>query len=276
MIKLELLDNKNQVISGKIDHEHSPGPFSVVAKDFCVLGIKHYIYQVGDHIRLSTDIVPAYYMVQLDETLAPSLIYLTQKEWTYKIPLAEKLRKSSVETSFKSSRHHLMVRKAYDFEVKNEQNLSFNAHDQKDDSGAFPHVIANVETRDDTVFFAKNAIDGKYANSSHGSYPFNSWGINQQANAALTIDFGRPVKIHRIGVLLRHDFPHDSYWTSIDMECSNGKKIQFETEKSSGFQIFEFPSEIVNSLTLKNLKKADDDSQFPALTQIEVFGTNVI
>lgn len=276
MIKLELLDQKNQVISGKIDHEQSPGPFSVGAEDFCILGIKEYRYQPGDKIRITVDLTPAYYMVQLDETLAPSLIYLTQKEWIYAIPLAESLRKSSVETAFGSARHHLMVRKAYDFEVNNEQNLSFNAHDQKEASGAFPHATANVETRDESVFFAKNAIDGKYANRSHGSYPFASWGINQQADASLTIDFGRAVEVHGLGLLLRHDFPHDSYWTSVEIEFSTGKSLRLSTEKAAELQKFEFAAETITHLTLKNLKKAEDDSHFPALTQIDVFGKNVI
>ena len=32
-------------------------------------------------------------MVQLDETLAPSLIYLKEKVWEYQIPLEESARK---------------------------------------------------------------------------------------------------------------------------------------------------------------------------------------
>ncbi len=52
-----------------------------------------------------------------------------------------------------------------------------------------------------------------YSNNSHGSYPYESWGINQQLDAALTVDFGREVEVDRIDITIRCDFPHDSYWT---------------------------------------------------------------
>ncbi len=70
-------------------------------------------------------------------------------------PWTESHRKSSVETAFVSQRHHLMVRKAQAFEITNYQNLSFNAHDQKSATGAYPHASANVETRDDSVFLPR-------------------------------------------------------------------------------------------------------------------------
>lgn len=66
----------------------------------------------------------------------------------------------------------------------------------------FPHASANVETRGELAFFAKNAIDGKSANRSHGSYPFQSWGINQQADAALTVAFGRRISIDRLNFIV--------------------------------------------------------------------------
>lgn len=276
MLKLELLNQDNQVIVGKIDHEKENGPFCLVSDQFCLLAIKDYQYQAGDKIRISTDQEASYLMVQLDETLAPTLLFMKDKEWIFELPLAENLRKSSVETAFSSSRHQLMVRKAHEFEITNYQNLSFNSHDQKEDSGAFPHAIANVETRDESVFFAKNAIDGKYGNLSHGSYPFASWGINQQADAQLTINFGRLVEVDQISLLLRADFPHDSYWTEVEIEFSSGKVLTLKTEKSADFQVFNFTKEKTEFVKLKNMKKAADESPFPALTQIEVFGKNIL
>ena len=57
-----------------------------------------------------------YLMVQLDETLAPSLIYLKEKVWEYQIPLEESARKAFVDTAFHSARHQIMVRQAHTFE----------------------------------------------------------------------------------------------------------------------------------------------------------------
>lgn len=124
MMKIELLNKDKENISGKFDHEKEHAPFMAQGNQLCTLGIKEYVYQMGDKIRVTVDDVPGYYLVQMDETLAPSLLYFTQEEWLYEIPLTENLRKSSVETAFKSARHSLTVRKAHPFEISNYQNLS--------------------------------------------------------------------------------------------------------------------------------------------------------
>ncbi|PLW61136.1 hypothetical protein [Lactococcus lactis] len=274
MIKIELLNKEKDNIYGKYDHEKEYAPFIARGEKLCTLGLKEYFYQIGDKIRVTVDQVPGFYMVQLDETLAPSLLYFTQKEWLFEIPLTDNLRKASVETAFKSVRHSLTVRKAYPFEISNYQNLSFNPHDQKKSSGVYPHISANVETRDESIFFVKNAIDGKLANLSHGSYPFASWGINQQPDAELTIDFGRTVEVDNLSFLFRCDFPHDSYWQSVQVIFSNGNRMTFDTEKYSEYQNFNFSLQQTSFIKLACLKKAQDDSPFPALVQIEVFGKN--
>ncbi len=136
MIKIELLNKEKDNIYGKYDHEKEYAPFIARGEKLCTLGLKEYFYQIGDKIRVTVDQVPGFYMVQLDETLAPSLLYFTQKEWLFEIPLTDNLRKASVETAFKSVRHSLTVRKAYPFEISNYQNLSFNPHDQKKEFGS--------------------------------------------------------------------------------------------------------------------------------------------
>ena len=217
MIKIELKNKDNQIITGRIDHEKPEAPFVAEGDTLAVLAIKQYLYQVGDKIVVTYTGATPYLMVQLDETLAPSLIYLKEKVWEYQIPLEESARKAFVDTAFHSARHQIMVRQAHTFEKDNYQNLSMNTHDQKEYSGAYPHAYANVETRDDAVFFAKNAIDSKFGNLSHGSYPFASWGINQKKEAQLTIDFGRPVETDWIRLLFRADYPHDSYWEEVTL-----------------------------------------------------------
>ncbi|MEI5990573.1 hypothetical protein A5881_002078 [Enterococcus termitis] len=274
MIKIELKNKENQSIIGRIDHEKQEQPFTAEGEATAVLAIKDYSYVLGDKVVVTTDEGNGYFVVQLDETLAPTLIYLTQRTWIYQIPLTDSLRKASVESAFHSKRHHIMVRKAFDHEIRNYQNLSLNPHDQKDSTGAYPHAVANVETRDEAVFFAKNAIDGKYGHLSHGSYPFASWGINQQADAALTIDFGRKVEIDWVRLLFRGDYPHDSYWTEVTLEFSDGEELVLSTTKTTTFQEIRFPLKETSHLTIKNLIKAEDTSPFPALTQIEVFGKN--
>ncbi|MGC6767521.1 hypothetical protein ACYSNR_05900 [Enterococcus sp. LJL128] len=274
MIKVALKTSEDILITGRLDDETENGAFEAAGEEMAVLAIKDYVYKNGDKIVVTTELEDSFFVVQLDETLAPTLIYLPQTSWEYHIPTTEEAMTASVETGFRSKRHHLMVRKAYDFEVNSYQNLSQNSHDQKEASGAYPHAEANVETRGEAVFFAKNAIDGKYGNLSHGKYPFASWGINQQKDAALTIDFGRKVRIDWIRLLLRGDYPHDSYWTEVTLEFSDGELLTVLTDNSLNFQDVHFPEKETTTVTLKNMKKAADESPFPALTQIEVFGRN--
>lgn len=276
MIQIEIRNKNNKIISGKLFSDQPESLYQSSGGTMAVLAIKDYLYQEGDRLVVRCDKIDTHFlMIQLEETLAPSLLYIPEGEWSYQIPMRETERKAMVETAFLSGRHHLMVRKAYDFEITRYQNLSFNAYDQKIFTGAYPHASANVETRNEVVFFAKNAIDGKYGNQSHGSYPFSSWGINQQKDAELKIDFGRTVAVDWVQVLLRGDYPHDSFWTSITLEFSNGQTLQVDTTNSLEFQEIRFPVVETKWIKLKNLIKNYDDSSFPALTQVEVFGKNL-
>lgn len=272
MLTIQLKNQEHQVVVGKIDHEKECAPYSMTAHDQVVLGIKHYVYQAGDYIEVVMDTTENYLMVQFDETLAPTILYVPGTVWRYEIVTTPKNKKAQVDTAFSSERHHLFARYAYPFEITNYQNLTQNTHDQKEFSGAFPHAHANIETRDDVVFFAKNAIDGKYANASHGSYPFTSWGINQMKEAALTIEFGSEVEIDLLQLWLRADYPHDSYWDEVTIRFSDGTSQRLKTNNCATKQEFAIVPKRTHSLTLCQLQKHPDASPFPALTQIEAFG----
>ena len=276
MITIELKNHEHQVITGPIDHEKEVGPYQITAKEQAVLGIKDYTYQPGDYIAVRFDTKENYVVVQLDETLAPALLYIPEDTWRYQVLTKDTDKKAMVETAFSAKRHHIMVRYAYPFEITNYQNLTQNTHDQKAGSGAFPHAYANVETRDDVVFFAKNAIDGKYANQSHGSYPFTSWGINQMPDAALTIDFGSEVELDRIQLLFRGDYPHDSYWEQVTITFSDGTSQRMDTTNRLDFQTFIIEKKRTRTITFSQLLKHQDASSFPALTQIEAFGRRIL
>ena len=130
-----------------------------------------------------------------------------------------------------------------------------------------------METRGEAVFAARNAIDGLYENDAHGTWPYQSWGINRDPNAALTLDFGRTVLLDELRLTLRADFPHDSWWTQATVEFDDGSREVLDLQKTAAPQIFSIESRTVKSLKLFELKKADDPSPFPALTQIEAWGT---
>ena len=139
-------------------------------------------------------------------------------------------------------------------------------------SGFYPFASANVETRGEMVFAAKNAIDGVLANNNHGRWPYTSWGINRDPNAALKLEFGRKVVADEIVLYLRADFPHDAWWERATIHFSDGTDMELKFCKTHAAQRFAFPPKVIEWIAIDSLIKADDPSPFPALTQLEVWG----
>lgn len=238
-----------------------------------VLMVYEGVYEDGDTIVFETNETNTYYVIRIDDAMDESYVYLTREKVVYTIPFDEK-KISYNPKSFTGERHYITMRKAEDYENSSHRNLAKNVMDQHGDLGCYPHAHANVETRGESVFAARNAIDGIVANESHGAWPYESWGINMQDDAQLTLDFGRPVDIDRIVLYTRADFPHDNWWVKATFVFSDGSEETVEMEKSVRPHEFQIRKTGIAWLKLKNLIKADDPSPFPALSQIEVYGTN--
>lgn len=244
--------------------------FTDSAENFASLVVNG-AYQPGDQILVSSSEKNLNVWLQLDDALGAELVYLTG-DIRYKVPFAEK-RNNISPKAFSGERHYLYVRTPLREEAAQYRNLAKNVCDQHGIENLYPHATANVETRGEAVFFASNAIDGVRENRSHGLWPYASWGINQQDDAALTIDFGRPIITDRIILVTRADFPHDNWWTQVTLTFSDGSSIDWPLEKSRFAQELRFDPKRISWVRLSNLIKADDPSPFPALTQLEVYGT---
>lgn len=229
-------------------------------------------YEPGDVIVLRSDDAPVFLRLSLDEALGEELVYMTGQEYTLPIPFGEKKSSYSPQT-FIGELHALRARVAKQREVKAYRNLARNVYDHHENDALFPHAHANVETRGEAVFAARNAINGNTITFSHGEWPFESWGINQNLDAAFTLAFGRKVQIEEIVLYLRADFPHDSYWQQVTLEYSDGTQQVVELDKSDKGQTVEVGGKQVEWVKLHELIQADDPSPFPALTQLEVYGT---
>ncbi len=236
-----------------------------------VIFTPEYQYEPGDRIIVRVPEINAYYKIRIDENIDEALVYMKTEELTYIIPFNEK-KNSHNPTAFSGQIHYLTCQKASAAEIANHRNLALNVIDQQQETGCYPHAHANVETRGEAVFAACNAIDGVVANRSHGPWPYQSWGINQQADAEFTLEFGRPVDIAEIVLWTRADFPHDSWWTRATLWFSDGTETQISMEKSEKPHHFKIEKKGIEWLRLGQLIQADDPSPFPALTQIEVYG----
>lgn len=257
MISIKVLDKKGRTIAVS----HGEQSAFLVAS---------HIYEDGDRIEFEISEEKEFYVLQVDDCLGEELVYLT-KNMAFRIPFGEK-RICYSPRAFQGERHLLTARKARPEEVSGYRLLSRNRLDQSADTGAYPHASANIETRGEAVFAARNAIDGIYANTSHGEWPYGSWGINRDPNAIWKLEFGREVCIDKLIVYERADFPHDNWWKEVTVRFSDGSNIVLKLEKTEQGQPFSFEKKTVTWLQLENLIKSDEPSPFPALTQVEVFG----
>ena len=232
-------------------------------------------YQPGDWVALEGDGPALFCEIQLEDSMPPALVYLPDGNLQFPIPPADN-RSNYSPKSFTGSVHLLRARVTTGTELSQRRNLALNPYDSHTAKGIYPHAQANVETRNEAVFAARNAIDGVFANWSHGEWPYQSWGINRDPNAELRLDFGRSVVADEIRLTLRADFPHDSWWEQVTVEFSDRSREVFHLEKTGEPQSFSIEPRKIEWLVLKELKKAQDQSPFPALTQIEVWGTDEV
>ncbi len=230
-------------------------------------------YQPGDAIVFETTGRDTYNVIRVDDGMDEAYVYLTEERVEYTIPFEEK-KISYSPKCFTGDRHYITMREAGEWENSSYRNLAKNVMDQHGDLGCYPHAFANVETRGESVFAARNAIDGILANESHGPWPYESWGINMQDDAEITLDFGRPVDFDRVVLYTRADFPHDNWWVKATMVFSDGTEEIVEMEKSVEPHEFCIEKKGITWMKLCNLIKADDPSPFPALSQVEVYGVN--
>ena len=228
-------------------------------------------YADGDTITLTAP-QGSHLFIQLDDALEQAQVYLAGEHYRYVIPFGEK-RLSYNPKAFSGNLHLLRARFATSAEVAQYRNLAVNTHDTATNDACFPHASANIETRGEAVFAARNAIDGNCANKSHGAWPYESWGINKDPTAELYLDFGRAVTVDKLVLVTRADFPHDSYWTQATVAFSDGSTLTLPLQKSIAPQEFTFAQKTITALTLRELRKSESDpSPFPALTQLEVYG----
>lgn len=231
-------------------------------------------YREGDRIILEQPDEGAYLWVQVDESLGSSLVYLTGY-LSYTIPFGEG-HISYPPNAFAGDRHYLFARYATKTEILQYRNLAVNVNDQHGDTGCYPHATANVETRGEAVFAARNAIDGIVENHSHGEWPYASWGINRREDACFKLEFGRSVEVDQIVIYERADFPHDNWWKEITVHFSDQECMVCKFKKTDQGQEITFPKKRISWLMLEHLVKSDEPSPFPALSQIQVFGRDIL
>lgn len=229
-------------------------------------------YQEGDYIAFESDTSAAHVQARVDQSIEPASLYLPAGAFAFRLPLAGDNLAAYPPMAFQAERHLLSLApdtgNAY-------RNLALNPLDQRGMVTAYPHVSATVETRDESVFCARNVIDGLVSSTGHGVWPYQSWGIGARTDASLTLDFGREVEIDTLDLYLRADFPHDAFWTQATAVFSDGTEHTFSLQGVEGCQRVAVGEHQVRWVKLDRLIKCDMPSAFPALRQLMVYGRDV-
>lgn len=229
------------------------------------------VYEPGDTIVIASD--GKHVWAQLDTALLPGEVYLPGGRMSWRVPEGEH-RLAYCPGAFAGPRHLITARGMTQVEVAARRNVACNPADLRGDTDFFPHCTANVETRGESCFAARNVIDGLRACTSHGEWPFQSWGIGAREDAWLLVDFGREVTIDEMALTLRADFPHDAYWVSGHVVMSDGSEASYNLQKTGNRQYIPLGRHTVTWLRLERMQKSDDPSAFPALIELEVFGAD--
>ncbi len=228
-------------------------------------------YNEGDKLVIrKTD--TEFLALKLDDYLLESIIFVPLSTVEFEIPFGA-LRNGYDEKAFSGDSHRIIVYEPEDDVKYGTRNISLNSHDRRGQKRYFPHAYANFVTREDVVFFERNAIDGIRENEGHGPYPFHSWAGGAREDLEYYIDFGTEVEVEKLVFFLRADFPHDTFWKNIDVEFSDGSIYTAEFEGIKDGQELVLPEKVVTkSVHLTNFKQVSFPLSWAALSQVEVYG----
>ena len=227
-------------------------------------------YEPGDRIVVSME-KGDFARIWIDVLIAPAVVYSDGGDFVFEVPFG-RAKEAYPQEAFTGPIHQITAE--YVERPRNRRILSENSLDVRESSGIFPHCTANIETRGESVFAARNTIDGLLITPGHGFWPYTSWGDGEDPNAEITIWFGRKVAADEVQIFIRSDFPHDNHWTDAVIEFSDGWEMPIHLEKTGACQRFPLSEQhLTEWVKMKKLQKdPQDPSPFPALTQWRVLG----
>ncbi len=216
-----------------------------------------------------------YLKIQLDKTLAESIIFSPLSTIEFPVPTGE-LKNGYDDNAFSGDSHIIKISEPSDEEKYGVRKISLNSHDIRGQKKYFPHAYANLVTREAVCFFERNAIDGVTTNDGHGNYPYHSWAGGAREDLEYFVDFGTLVEVEKLVFYLRADFPHDTYWKSLDVEFDDKTTVTADFIKiSEGQQLLLPEKKTTRTVHLTNFKQAELPFSWAALSQVEVYGSYI-
>ncbi|TKG95746.1 hypothetical protein EYV94_05480 [Puteibacter caeruleilacunae] len=218
-------------------------------------------YAKGDQITVHGGLFSS---ITMDGLKEPVIVYVPSRKAIINIdPKVE---------DFKGDRHNIKAQIASDEQLLAYRNLAYNPIDWQGNKITFyPHITASSECRGEFQFSARNAINGKTANTDHSGWNYSSWGPEKSNENWLKVDFGRLVKVDQLKLYIRADFPHDGYWQKAIIHFSDGSKEEIKITKDVEAQVFKFAAREITNLKV-TFSEAKPANSWCAITEMEVWG----
>ncbi len=261
----------------KIEFLEASGKTSLEAtgQGYAILNVPD-IYAAKQGVRITLPEGEKYLAVCLSSKLGENIVYCPDGVFEYKFPAKMgNIYPSSLDDSKNTVyiNNVISARIPTADELSEPRNLAENVYDLKGNTTSYPHASTNnVADGEAAHYEARCAIDGFTSNTSHGTFPKQSWGPEKSTMAKneITIDFGRTVTADELQILIRCDFPHDTWFTGADVTFSDGTTEHIDMYKTEDFMTFPLNGRETSSIKLSNFTTAN--SEWAAITEIRVIG----
>ncbi len=238
-------------------------------------------YSANDKITVTLPAGEKYLALSLNSRVGEAIIYCPNGKFTYTLPNTNTIFPNTMDSSsgINYKNNTITARLVTAEELATKHNLALNPYDLKDAKGSYPHASTSNVNDNNLYWEARCAIDGFTANEGHGEYPYQSWGPNSNVKPTdhFTIDFGREVTVDELVVVIRADFPHDSYFTGCTVTFSDGSTKQINLTNSEMEQVIDLGGVTTTSIKLSGftVETAGATTPYAALTEVKCMGTEV-
>lgn len=270
-------DNAGEV---KIEFLETNGKASLeaVGQGYAILNVPS-AYSPKQGVRITLPEGEKYVAICLSSKLGETIVYCPDGVFEYKFP--SKLG-NIYPTALDESKNTVYINNVISAriptsdELTETRNLAENAYDLKDGTGAYPHATTNSVADGGAAHYeARCAIDGFTSNTSHGTYPNQSWGPEKSTMSEneITVDFGRTVRLDTLEIIIRCDFPHDTWFTGADITLSDGTVRHIDMYKTEDAISVDMGGIETSSVKLSNFTTAGDE--WAAITEIRAMGREI-
>lgn len=266
----------------KIDYTNTKNKsYSIEGEGLVMLNVPNK-YSGNDKLTITLPKGEKYLALSLNSRVGEAIVYCPDGVFTYTFPNMSDTCFPNTMNPNKTlvyTNNTITARLVTAEELAKEHNLALNPYDVVGTTNEYPHATTNNVNDDKLYWAARNAIDGFTANKGHEKYPYQSWGPNDNVKASdyFMIDFGREVTINELIVVIRADFPHDSYFTGCTLTFSDGTTMDINLTNSALEQVIDLGGVKTTSIKMSNfsVEKSGATTGFAALTEVKCMGTEV-